>query len=176
MAVKQNRLSVRELVLYALLGTVMFALKMAFAALPNISPVSLLVILYTLTFGRRALWPIYLYVLLELLTWGINLWTLNYLYVWAVLFLLTCAFRRMRSPLGWAVLSGAFGLCFGFLCAPVYWATGGWAYAVSWWVSGIPYDLLHCAGNFALTLLLYKPCGRALQALKRQSHNKASSC
>lgn len=166
MAAKPGTLPVRELVLYALLGTVMFALKMAMAGLPNIEPVSLLVIIYTLTFGRRAFWPIALYVMLEFFAWGVNLWTINYLYVWAILALLASLFRAMDSVLGWAVLSGAFGLCFGLLCAPVYWATGGWAFALSWWVSGIPYDLLHGIGNFFVTLALFKPCRRVLQMLK----------
>ena len=72
-------LSVRELVLFALLGAVMFAGKMAMAGLPNIEPVSLLVILYTLVFGRKALWSIYLYVGLECAVWGLNTWSLCYL-------------------------------------------------------------------------------------------------
>lgn len=166
MEVKSGGLPVRELVLYALLGTVMFALKMAMAGLPNIEPVSLLVIVYTLTFRGRAFWPILLYVVLEFLTWGVNLWTINYLYVWAILSLLTHLFRGMDSILGWAVLSGAFGLCFGLLCVPVYWLTGGWAFALSWWVSGIPFDLLHCAGNFFIALALFRPCRRILETLK----------
>ena len=58
MEAKSGALTVRELVLYALLGTVMFALKMVMAGLPNIEPVSFLVIVYTLTFGHRAFWPI----------------------------------------------------------------------------------------------------------------------
>lgn len=161
-----KRLSVQEVALFALLGALMYALKMSMAVLPNIEPVSLLVIVYTLVFGRRALWPVFIYVLLEFLTWGVALWTINYLYIWVLLHLLTGLLRPMDAPLGWAVLSGAFGLCFGLLCAPVYWFAGGWAYALSWWLSGIPYDLLHCAGNFCMTLLLYKPCRRALQKLK----------
>ena len=168
MAAKPGTLPVRELVLYALLGTVMFALKMAMAGLPNIEPVSLLVIVYTLTFGRRAFWPIALYVMLEFFAWGVNLWTINYLYVWGILALLTSLFRAMDSVLGWAVLSGAFGLCFGLLCAPVYWVTGGWTFALSWWVSGIPYDLLHGIGNFFVALALFKPCRRVLDQLCEQ--------
>ena len=168
MEAKSGALTVRELVLYALLGTVMFALKMVMAGLPNIEPVSFLVIVYTLTFRRRAFWPIALYVLLEALVWGVNLWTVSYLYVWAILALLTHLFRSMDSVLGWAVLAGAFGLCFGLLCAPVYWATGGWAFALSWWISGIPYDLLHCIGNFFVTLVLFKSCRRVLDQLCEQ--------
>lgn len=168
MEAKSSPLTIRELVLYALLGAVMFALKMALAGLPNVEPVSLLVILYTLTFRRRAFWPIALYVLLETLTWGMNLWTVNYLYIWAILALLTHLFRGMNSVMGWAALSGAFGLCFGLLCSPVYWVTGGWAFALSWWISGIPYDLLHCIGNFFVTLVLFKPCRRVLEQLREQ--------
>ena len=158
-------LSVRELVLFALLGTVMFAGKMAMAGLPNIEPVSLLVILYTLAFGRKALWSIYLYVALECVVWGLNTWSISYLYVWFLLYLASRLLRKMDSPLGWAVVSGSFGLFFGLLCAPVQLCIGGWAYAVSWWISGIPFDLAHCAGNFAMALLLYRPCRRVLEEL-----------
>lgn len=165
METKSGTLTIREMALYALLGAVMFALKMAMVGLPNIEPVSLLVILYTLTFGRRAFWPTALYVLLEILTWGINLWTIGYLYIWAVLALLTQLFRNMNSVLGWAVLSGSFGLCFGFLCTPACLITGGWAFAFSWWISGIPYDLLHCVGNFFMVLVLFNPCRGVLEHL-----------
>lgn len=151
----------------ALLGTLMFGAKASMAVLPNIEPVSLLVLVYTAVFGRGALYPIYTYVLLELLLFGIGLWSLNYLYVWLVLYLLCRAFRAMKSPWGWAILSGAFGLGFGLLCTPVYCITGGWAFGLSWWISGIPFDALHCAGNFCLALVLYRPLTRALSALKQ---------
>ena len=84
-----------------------------------------------------------------------------------VLAVVVMLFRKMESPLGWAVLSGAFGLSFGALCALVYWVTGGWAFALSWWVSGIPFDLLHCAGNFAMALVLFRPCRQVLTRLMR---------
>jgi len=63
----------------------------------------------------------------------------------------------MTSPLGWAVLAGGFGLLFGVLCTPVYVLTGGPAFALSWWLSGIPFDLAHCGGNFVLALVLFRP-------------------
>lgn len=158
----------RELVLFAMLGTVMFAAKMVMAGLPNIEPVSLLIIVYTVVFGQKALWPIYVYVALECLVWGVNLWTVSYLYVWLVLFGAAMLLRRADSPVIWAVVSGTFGLLFGLLCAPVNLLWGGWAYAVSWWLSGIPYDLLHCGGNFAMALLLYRPCVGVLRKLHEQ--------
>ena len=100
---ENKSISVRELVLFALLGAVMFAGKMAMAGLPNIEPVSLLVILFALVFGRKALWSIYLYVALECVVWGLNTWSISYLYVWLMLYLVTRLLRGMDSPLGWAV-------------------------------------------------------------------------
>ena len=146
----------RELVLLALLGALLWVSKMALAWLPNIEPVSLLLVVYTVVLGWRVLAPLYVYVAMELLIWGIGFWSICYTYVWLVLVLLAMVFRRMESPLGWAVLSGAFGLSFGALCALVY------------WVSGIPFDLLHCAGNFAMALVLFRPCKNVLTRLMRQ--------
>ena len=160
-----SKLRIKELTLFAILGTVLFSLNMARAGLHNIEPVSLLVMVYAVVFGSKALWAIYIYILLECFTWGFNTWTVSYLYIWLILFLLARLLRNMESPLNWAILSGAFGMTFGLLCAPVYLVTGGWAYAVSWWVSGIPYDLLHCGGNFAIALCLFRPCRRALTSL-----------
>ena len=157
----------RELAVLGLLGAVLFVGKLALAWLPNIEPVSLLVMVYAVVLGWRALFPIYIYVALECLIWGLNFWSLCYLYVWLVLALLALLLRRMESSLGWAVLSGAFGLCFGALCSLVYLVAGGWAFALSWWVSGIPFDLLHCAGNFVMALALFTPCRRVLSRLWR---------
>lgn len=159
----------REITRLGLLAALLFAAKMAMAPLPNIEPVSLLIIVYVSVLGLKALIPVYVYVLLEIATWGIGYWSLCYLYVWAVLALAAWCLRRMESPVGWAVLSGAFGLCFGALCALTYWVAGGWGFAFSWWVSSIPFDLLHGAGNFVLALVLFRPCRRVLLRLTAQA-------
>ena len=88
--------------------------------------------------GWRGLYAVAVYVLLEILVWGVNLWALSYLYVWALLFVAARLLWRMESSLSWGLLSGFFGLGFGALCAVPYWLTGGWAAAVSWWISGPP--------------------------------------
>lgn len=158
-------LSARDIVLYGLLGAVLFVAKTALAFLPNIEPVTLLVMVYASVLGWRALCPVYVYVVLEYMIWGFGLWSACYLYVWAVLALAAILMRKMESPIGWAVLGGAYGLCFGALCALVYWVSGGWQFALSWWIQGIPFDALHCAGNFVMALALFRPCRRVLTRL-----------
>lgn len=135
------------------------------SALPNFEPVSLLVMLYAAVFGRKALYPVYLYVLLEILFYGIQLWNLSYLYIWAALAGAAWLLRGMKSPLGWALLSGGFGLLFGALCLPVTLLAVGPGEALGWWIAGLPYDLVHCAGNFVVALALFRPLRNRLELL-----------
>lgn len=148
-----------------MLGAMTFGMKVAMSVLPNIEPVSLMVMLFAVVFGRKSLYPIYLYVLLEILFYGIQLWNINYLYIWAILALAAWLLRKMQSPLGWALLSGCFGLAFGLLCAPAYLFTGGPAFAISWWASGILFDITHCIGNFVIALVLFMPLRKLLEKL-----------
>lgn len=161
------RLSLPEIALFGVLGSMTFAAKMAMAGLANIEPVTLLVMLFAVVFGRKAVYPIYVYVLLELVMFPVQLWSVNYLYIWLVPAGAAWLLREMTSPLGWAILSGLFGLLFGALCAPVYFIAGGWAFGVSWWISGIPFDVIHCIGNFAAALVLFVPLRKALERLYR---------
>ena len=158
-------LTAKEVALFGMLGALTFGGKFVMSSLPNIEPVSLFILVFTVVFGLKALFPIGIYVAMEIMFYGIQLWNINYLYVWAVLIFVAYGLRRVKEPLIWAVTSGLFGLCFGALCAPVYLFTGGLHFALSWWVSGIPFDLLHCVGNFVLALLLFNPLRKLLGKL-----------
>ncbi len=164
-----GRLTTAELALFGVLGGLTFGAKAAMMGLPNIEPVSLMVMLFAVTFGRKALYPICVYVLLEFALFGLQLWSVSYLYVWPLLALCAWRLRRWEHPLAWALLSGTFGLLFGALCAPVCAVTGGLAFALAWWVNGIPFDLLHCGGNFVLALCLFCPLRRLLGQLYQRT-------
>ena len=136
-----------------MLGSLTFAAKVAMAGLPNIEPVSLFVMLYAVVFGRKCVYPIYTYVVMEFLCYGFHLWSINYLYVWLILAICAWLLRAVKNPFVWALLSGAFGLLFGLLCTPVYAISGGIGYAVSWWISGVPLTLCTQA-----VILLWRWC------------------
>lgn len=165
---RKLRLALSEVALFGILGGMTFAAKVVMAGLANIEPVSLMVMLFAVTFGKKAVFPIYVYVLLEYVLFGFGLWSVYYLYIWLVLALAAWLLRGMTHPLGWAILSGLFGLSFGALCAPVDLLVGGWSYAVTKWVSGIPFDMAHCVGNFVIALLLFVPLRRVLERLYRR--------
>ena len=167
---KRSGFSTRELVLYGLLGGLMTASQVAMAALPNIHIVGVLVLLCAQVFGLRALYPVYIFVTLEILIFGMGLWAINYLYVWAILVLIGVVLKKTHAGrLGWAVAAGVFGMLFGALCAIPHFFIGGWSMAFAYWISGIPYDLIHGVANFALTLVLLPPLSRILSQVLQES-------
>ncbi len=160
--------NLRETVVLALFAALMVALQVAMAALPNIEPVTLLVILVAVRLGWKTLLSTAVFAILEGLLYGFGIWWLNYAYVWPVLVVIVMALRRYSHPLLWTMVAGIYGLLFGTLCSLPYFLTGGWAAGVSYIISGIPFDLLHCAGNVVMVGLLYKPLDRVLERCLRR--------
>lgn len=159
---------IRDLALYAVLGALTFGAKFAMSGLPNIEPVSLMVMLFAVVFGAQAVYPIGVYIAMEFLVYGPGLWNLCYLYIWFVLAAAAWLLRKMESVLGWSVLAGGFGLAFGLLCAPVDMVVGGAAYALGKVVTGIPFDIAHCVGNFVIALTLFCPLRKRMEMLMKR--------
>ncbi len=171
---KQARkgISVREMVIFAMLGTLMFCSKIVMEALPNIHLLGMLTITYTLVYRARALIPIYLYVLLNGLYAGFSVWWIPYLYIWTVLWALAMLLpRRMPRWLAYIVyplLCGLHGLAFGTLYAPAQAIMFGFSFeqTLAWIVAGIPFDVIHAVGNLVAGTLVY-PLSRLLGKLSK---------
>ena len=160
--------NLREWILFGILGALVFAMKFLMAALPNIEPVTLCLLVFGAVFGYKALYPCYVYVALEILCFGLGIWNFCYLYVWLIPVGLGICLRDMRQKLGWALVAGVFGLLFGALCGIVDAFIGGVSYAVAKWASGIPFDIAHCVGNFCIVLVLFAPLRDLLGKLYRR--------
>jgi len=162
-----GKLNTKEIVSLALLGALMFATKVAMASLPNIHMNAVIIILGAVFFGWKVMYSIVIYIMLEGLFFGFSLWWSCYWYLWPLLGGAAILMRENRSPLIWAVVAGAHGLIFGALCSIPYLFIGGFQMAFSSWISGIPFDLAHCAGNFVLTLILFKPLYAAIEKIEK---------
>ena len=150
----------------ALMAALIFGTKVALAGIPNVNLNSVLIILTVVFFGWKALYTVYIYVLLEGLIFGFSVWWVGYLYVWAILVVVAMLLRKNDSALLWAVVAGVYGLVFGLLMYLEWFAiNGGWEGYFAMWVAGIPYDLTHCVSNFVLTLVLYRPLYRVMDAI-----------
>ena len=159
---KAGRLSAESVSTLALMGALMFASKVVLASLPNIHIIAVLIILGTVFFGKNILFSVAVYILLEGFFYGFGLWWICYWYLWPLLVVIALLFRKNDSAFLWAVAAAVHGLLFGALSSIPYIFISGWETAVSIWAAGIPFDLLHGAGNFVLTLVLYRPLYRTL--------------
>ena len=74
-----GKLPLRDLVLLALLGSLMFASQVVMASLPNIHIVAVLIIVTALYFRWRALYAVFVFDLLEGMIYGIGNWWVRYL-------------------------------------------------------------------------------------------------
>lgn len=161
-----------HIVTLGVLSAILLTGQLGMAFLPNIEPVSTLIILYTLVYKKQVFPIIYTFVLLEGIIFGFGIWWVSYLYIWSILAFIVLICHKIDSAVLWAVISGAFGLLFGALCAVPYLIAGGPGAALAYWSAGIPYDILHCCGNFVLTLVLYKPLLRLLKRLHETQQHK----
>ena len=169
---EKQRLPLRELVLFAMLGTLMFCSKIIMEALPNIHLLGMLTMTYTVVFRKKALIPIYVYVLLNGLYAGFSAWWMPYLYIWTILWGATMLLPRKMSAgaaaLVYPLVCGLHGLLYGVLYAPAQALMFGLSFEkmLAWIAAGIPFDLLHGFGNLASGCLVL-PLSRILERLYR---------
>ena len=160
------KLATRELVNLSLIAAITVAAKEVMSFLPNIEPVTLLLMCTALVYGWKALYPCYIFVLLEGFLYGFGWWFYCYLYIWGILVVAVVLLKRFDlSWTAWTIIAALFGLFFGTLCCIQSLIVGGWRLAFSFFVAGIPYDLLHCAGNAVICGVLLEPLTTRLQKL-----------
>ncbi|MCQ2522950.1 MAG: hypothetical protein MJ123_01310 [Lachnospiraceae bacterium] len=162
---KRFSITAKDIVTLGAMVAIIEASKAALSFLPNIELTSFWLIVFTLVFGWKIALVVPAFILVEGLIYGMGLWWIMYLYVWPLLVLVAWLLRKMESSVLWAAVSGFFGLLFGFLCSFVYLVTGNFETQIAWWIAGIPWDIVHCIGNFVLMLVLYKPVMAAMKKL-----------
>lgn len=157
---KKPFLTVREIVLFGIFPALITASQLLLSVLPNIHLTGMFVMLMTLLFRWKALFPLYVYVFLMGLINGFNLWWIPYLYVWTVLWAMTMLIPR-KIPKQWArfvypAVCALHGLIYGTIYAPVHALIYhfNWEQTLIWIANGIPFDLIHCASNLVMGMLL----------------------
>ncbi len=160
---------IRKMTRIALLSAILYVSKVALEAFANVELISILVIVYTLVFGRETFLTITVFNLFELIQWGLGSWWVSYLYVWPLLCLSVLLLKKLVKEefLVWSVVAGCFGLIFGGLFAIAYLPIDP-PYALAYWISGLPWDVWHGVWNFVLTIVLGKPLYKVLRMLKNR--------
>lgn len=161
--------SIRQIVILSLMTGILLISKGVLSFLPNIELVTLLLMVYTLVFGVKVFYIIYAFVLVEGIIYGFGLWWVSYLYIWTILALVTLLFRNNKSVFLWAFVAGIHGLLFGAFCGIPYIILGGISFFISYWINGIPFDIIHCISNFICVLTLFIPIKKTILILNKRA-------
>ena len=155
----------------------MFISKIVMELLPNIHLLGTLTVVYTLVYRKRALIPIYVYVLLNGVYAGFSLWWMPYIYIWTLLWgivmLIPSNMPRRVKIIVYPIVSMLHGLLFGVLYAPAQSLMFGLDFeqTLAWIASGFVFDVIHAAGNFALGFLIL-PLANLLDRLSKGKYDK----
>lgn len=154
---KRNTLS---LVICAEFAALTAALQYVMAGLPNIEPVSLMIMLCAVVFGFKAFLMVFVYIILYGLIMGFGYFTLGHFLAWPILCLLAIAFKKFKNPFIWATLSGVFGFLFGFFHLPfsiIAMGINTKERLLIYIANDIPFNVTHAIGNFFIALFLFLP-------------------
>ena len=138
----------------------MYASKMIMEVAPNVHLLGVFTIAFTVVYRKKALYPIYTYVMLNGIFCGFATWWIPYLYLWAVLWgatmLLPKRIPEKLRPLVYMLLCAAHGFLFGTLYAPAQALLYGLSFQkmIAWIISGLPWDFVHGVSNFFCGILI----------------------
>lgn len=154
------KLNIKEIAVFGMLGAMMFASKMLMEFLPNIHLLGVFTIATTVVYRQKALYPIYIYVLLNGLIAGFNVWWVPYLYIWTILWgatmLLPKDLPQKAKPFIYMGLCGLHGFLYGILYAPAQALFFGLSFdaTITWIVAGLPFDAIHGISNIVCGVLI----------------------
>ena len=155
----------KRVALVGMMVAVLEAVKFSLSFLANVELVTLFLILFALCFGKETYFAVGIFVVMEGFIYGFGIWWIMYLYIWPSLVTVARIFRRKESMWFWVLVSTLYGLTFGFFCSIPYLFVGGLRTAVSWWIAGIPYDLIHGTSNAVLAPVLFYPLRSILRKI-----------
>ncbi len=166
------KLTVRETAVFGMLGAVMYASKMIMELLPNVHLLGVFIVSFTIVYRKKALYPIYTYVILNGIFCGFAAWWIPYLYVWTILWgavmLLPERIPKKIQPLVYMAVCGVHGFLFGTLYAPAQAIIFGLSFKgmIAWIIAGLPWDFMHGVSNFLCGILIM-PIVSALKLAER---------
>lgn len=167
------KLTIRETAIFGMLGALMYVSKLIMEIAPNVHLLGVFTIAFTVVYRKKALYPIYTYVILNGIFSGFATWWIPYLYVWTVLWAVTMILpeqlpKKVR-PFVYMVVNACHGFLFGVLYAPAQALLYGLSLKgmLAWIAAGLPWDFIHGVSNFICGLLIVP----LVHVLRRLEHS-----
>ena len=153
----------------------MYASKVIMELAPNIHLIGVFTIAITVVYRKKALYPIYTFVILLGIFNGFATWWIPYIYVWTVLWgvvmLLPKNMPKKIQPFVYMVVCALHGFLYGVIYAPAQALLFGLSFKgmIAWIISGLPFDCIHGVSNFFCGMLIMP----IISVLRRMENNVA---
>ncbi|MDE7276776.1 MAG: hypothetical protein K2N98_07990 [Lachnospiraceae bacterium] len=154
------KLTIREIAIFGMLGSIMYASKFLMELFPNVHLLGVFTVAFTVVYRKKALYPIYTYVILNGIFCGFATWWIPYLYVWTILWgvvmRLPPNMPKAIRPIIYMAVCAAHGFLFGTLYAPAQALLFGLRFKgmIAWIIAGLPWDFVHGISNFLCGVLI----------------------
>lgn len=157
---KKALLTIREIAIFGMLGGLMYASKILMNAFPNVHFIGVSIMAITLVYRWKALFPIYVFVLIHGFVEGFSAWWVPYLYIWLPLWGITMILPKKMpewlAPIVYMVVCGLHGLAYGTMFAPMHalFFHLDFKGMVAWIITGLPWDGVHAVSNLIFGSLI----------------------
>ncbi len=171
---QKSKVNAKEIALFGMLGALMYASKVMLEFLPNVHLISVFIVASTVVFRKKALYPIYIFVVLTGFLNGFGTWWVPYLYLWAVLWgvvmLLPKKLEGKKAVAVYGTVCSLHGFLYGVLYAPFQALVYHYDFkgTLTWLATGLPFDITHGVSNLILGLILIVPIIKLLEMAKKQ--------
>lgn len=169
-----RRPEAREIVLIAILTALSVASRILFAELPFVKPVSAIVIISAIAFGKETGFLVgALTALLSNIYFGQGAWTPFQMFAWGIVGFIggmlrnTIFFKKIYGVLVYGALSGVlFSMIMDVETVLVVDRSFNLSRYFAVFVTSLPYTLIYVVSNVVFLILLYKPLLKKLQRVK----------
>ncbi len=171
---QKSKISAIEICVFGLLGAVMYVSKLALEPLPNVHLIGVFTVAATVVYRKKALYPIYIFVLLTGLFNGFGTWWIPYLYIWTVLWAVVMLLPKNMKPhiaaFVYAVVCSLHGFLYGVLYAPFQALFYNLTFegTLAWIAAGLPFDITHGISNLICGAILITPIIKLLKQLTKK--------
>ncbi len=156
------KLKIKEAVIFAMFGAIMYLSKILLEFLPNVHLIGVFIVALTITYRWKALYPIYIFIIITGILNGFSMWWIPYLYIWAILWgasmlIPDSKIKEKYKPIVYMTVCSLHGFLYGTLYAPAQALMFNLDFKgmISWIIAGLPWDAVHGVSNFCLGILIY---------------------
>lgn len=152
--------TVKEIIIFGMLGALIFVSKLITEALPNIHLIGMFITAFSAVYKKKAIYPIYVFVLLSGVFYGFANWWIPYLYIWLfpwiTVLLVPEKISERKKYVIYIIICALHGFLYGTLYAPAQAIIFGFDFkgTVAWIMAGLPFDFIHGISNLICGFLI----------------------